>query len=207
MGTTGDSLIYKSCEESVVDPRESLCYDPNGQVTHPTTIRHSARHGHSLMTCYDTIVVEVTAIVNQDDACSMAVYFGPRSRFNRRAVKDGCDWREGIAFVVFEALTHAIKIRSKISHKVKKILVMVDDAYLVDILTSNSNNTASRSIIIGQIRRRIYEFARDGVEVCQCRILRFMVLTFRDQILDRSSSSRVRGRPHGRVYPTRAQRT
>lgn len=165
----GNSLLFKACPDTIVDPRETLCYDPHTQITHPTILCHDKRNKSQsyVMTCYDTLVVEVTAIVNEDDACSMAVYFGPRSRFNRRAVKDGCDWRSGMAFVVFEALTNALKVRSKVSHRINRVLVMADDEHLIDVLTSDTPASDLGSVMIGQIRRRIYESAREGIKVSE----------------------------------------
>jgi hypothetical protein len=166
----GNPWVFESCEASLVNPRETLCYDPHTQTTHPTILRTpdtaARRSSGYLLTCYDTIVIEVTAMVNAGTTCSMAVSFGPRSRFNKRGVKDGCDLRSGLCFVVYEGLVLALKAKRQTTHPVGRVLVMLDQKWFVKALTSGrAFPPTPQSMIMGHIQKVIYEAAQQGLDV------------------------------------------
>lgn len=166
------SLMFNSCRECLVNPRETLCYDPKTQITHPTVLHMTDDRGRSsdgagsfIVTCYDTLVVEVTAIANRDAACSMAISFGPGSRFNKRAVKDGCDWRLGICYVVFEALNLAKVVLRESSHRLGRVVVMLDSDWLMGELHCGTSGHPLRTVLIHQINRMIADASQRGFEV------------------------------------------
>lgn len=164
-----DSWLFESCESSIVNPRETLNYDPYTQITHPTLLRQDKDTGSSyLVTSYDTIVLEVTAMVNHAGTCSMAVSFGAQSRYNKRGVKDACDMRTGTCFVIYEALTLALKASRESIHPVSTALIMLDQAWFVDALSNvlrKSLISAPQDIILRHIGQVMQQAARQGLKV------------------------------------------